>query len=257
MDEVGRLVALVETLTAEVKRLTARVFELEAENAALKEENRLLKARLGTDSNNSSKPPSSNPPWVKPEPKKKPSQKKPGGQPGHKGTARTPAPPEAVDHQTPVFPTNCKKCNAPLNDDATSHATWTHQMVEIPPIQCVITNFEMHSCQCETCGEWTTASLPAGVSSVIAGPNLQALIAYITGQMRVSRRYLQKFLDAVGVKLSLGTLQSILENMSKAIAKPAEEAHEEVRKSQAVNCLKQVLVVATTKSAGGFGLPVQ
>ena len=243
MDEVAGLIALVETLTAEVKRLTARVCELEvenitlkAENLELKEENRKLKTRLGMDSNNSSKPPSSNPPWVKPEPKKKPSGKKPGGQPGHKGTARNLVPPEAVDHRIPVFPANCKKCNSAIDEQMASHPGWTHQIIEIPPIQCVITNYEMQSCQCETCGEWTTASLPVGVPSVIAGPNLQALIAYITGRMRISRRYLQEFLGAVGVKLSLGTLQSILENTSNAIAKPAEEAHEAVKKSEAVNC---------------------
>ena len=191
MDEVGRLIAIVETLTAEVKRLTARVSELEAKNLELKEENRKLKARLGMDSNNSSKPPSSNPPWVKPEAKKKPSGKKPGGQPKHKGTARTPVPPDAVDHQIPVFPSACKNCNAAMDGNDASYVCWTHQMIEIPPIQCVITNYDMHACQCETCGEWSTALLPSGVSPMIAGPNLQALIAYMTGQMRISRRYLQ------------------------------------------------------------------
>ena len=53
MDEVAYLIALVETLRADMQRLSARVNELEVEN-------RELKARLGGDSSNSSKPPSTN-----------------------------------------------------------------------------------------------------------------------------------------------------------------------------------------------------
>jgi len=44
--------------------LIKRISELEIENQALKEENRMLKSRLGENSSNSSKPPSSDPPWI-------------------------------------------------------------------------------------------------------------------------------------------------------------------------------------------------
>ena len=192
MDEVTRLIALVETLRSEVQRLSARVSELEAEN-------RELKARLGVDSSNSSKPPSTNPPWVKPPSKKKPSGKKAGGQPGHAGKARTHAPRESVNHTIEVRPTTCKKCNAALSEGANTRPGWVHQVVEIPPMQVVITNYEMESCQCGICGEWTKAGLPAGVPAGVAGPNLSALVAYFTGRMRISRRYLKEFLGAIGV----------------------------------------------------------
>jgi len=229
MDEVARLIDLVETLRAELQRLSARVCELEAEN-------RELKARLGVDSSNSSKPPSTNPPWVKPPSKKKPSGKKAGGQPGHAGKARTHAPPESVDHRIAVRPRSCAKCNAALDDRAKSCPGWVHQVVEIPPIQVVTTNYEMESCQCRNCGEWTKATLPHGVPAGVAGPNLSALVAYFTGRMRISRRYLQGFLGAIGVHLSLGTIQSILEGTSEALAAPAAEALAVVQQSAAVCC---------------------
>jgi len=58
------------TLHPAVKDLLAtlikRISELEIENRTIKEENRLLKSRLGENSSNSSKPPSSDPPWVRP-----------------------------------------------------------------------------------------------------------------------------------------------------------------------------------------------
>ena len=228
MDEVACLIALVETLIAEVQRLTARVDELEAENLE-------LKSRLGVNPSNSSKPPSTNPPWVKPPPKKKPSGKKAGGQPGHVGKARTQVPPEAVQHRITVRPTTCKKCNAAFHEHAKFRPGWIHQVVEIPPIQIVITNHEMESCQCDTCGEWTKAQLPAGVPVGVAGPNLQALVAYMTGQMRVSRRYLMGFLEAIGVNLSVGTIQAILEGTSEALARPAAEALAVVQRSASVH----------------------
>ena len=229
MDEFACLVALVETLRGEIQRLTARVNELEAEN-------RELKARLGADSNNSSKPPSTNPPWVKPSPKKKPSGKKTGGQPGHVGKARTQAPPESVNRTIAVRPTTCAKCNAAIDTCAKSRPGWVHQVVEVPPIQVVTTNFEMESCRCEKCGAWTKAQLPASVPAGVAGPNLAALVAYLTGRMRVSRRYLQGFLGAIGVQLSLGTIQAILEGTSEALAVPANEALAVVQASAAVHC---------------------
>jgi transposase len=229
MDDVTRLIALVEMLRADVQRLNARVSELEAEN-------RELKARLGVDSSNSSKPPSSNPPWVKPPSKKKPSGRKAGGQPGHAGKARTHAPQESVDHTVPVRPTTCKKCNAALGQGANTHPGWRHQVVEIPPIQVVITNYEMESCQCGTCGEWTKAGLPTGVPVGVAGPNLSAMVAYLTGRMRISRRYLKEFLGANGVYLSLGTIQAILEETSEALVEPVAEAVAVVQQSESVHC---------------------
>ena len=68
---------LVGTLTEQMARLTAEVSELRAENEE-------LRGRLGTDSHNSSKPPSSDGPGSKPHPKSRrgPSGRKPGGPAG-------------------------------------------------------------------------------------------------------------------------------------------------------------------------------
>jgi len=228
-SQVAELEAINQTLRGQLSELTMRVVELSAENHH-------LKARLGVNPSNSSKPPSTNPPWVKPPSKKKSSGKKAGGQPGHKGKARTHAPPESVGHTIPVSPTLCKKCNAVLDKRANTRSGWVHQVVEIPPIQVVTTNYEMESCQCGNCGEWTKAQLPPGVPVGVAGPNLQALVAYITGRLRVSRRYLQGFLGAVGIQLSLGTIQAILEGTSEALATPASEALAVVQQSAAVHC---------------------
>jgi len=80
------------------KRLEAaleHIARLEEENAKLREENRRLEERLGLNSSNSSKPPSSDAPGTPRQPKK-PTGRRPGGQPGHKKHERALLPPEDV-----------------------------------------------------------------------------------------------------------------------------------------------------------------
>src|SRR5450755_3450932 len=75
---------IVGELAAQIETLSAAVTVLQVENAT-------LRARLGTDSQNRSKPPSSDGPGVKPRPKSQrtPSGRKPGGQVGHVGHTLT------------------------------------------------------------------------------------------------------------------------------------------------------------------------
>ena len=86
-----------DELLEENRALRAENAELKAQLAAALARIAELEARLGMNSRNSSKPPSSDPPNVAARPKKKPSGRKRGGQPGHKGTTRSLLPPEEVD----------------------------------------------------------------------------------------------------------------------------------------------------------------
>src|SRR3990172_7989755 len=84
---VRQLIDRVTFLEARVKELEAENIVLRTENVGLRTENQALRARLGTNSRNSSKPPSSDEPGVRPHPKsqRKASGRKPGGQSGHTG----------------------------------------------------------------------------------------------------------------------------------------------------------------------------
>jgi len=73
--------AVVLMLWVEVQLLRAKVVRLEARVTTLEE-------RLGQNSQNSSRPPSSDP-LNAPKREHKPSGRKPGGQPGHEGTGRS------------------------------------------------------------------------------------------------------------------------------------------------------------------------
>jgi hypothetical protein len=103
------LAALVIEQARAIMELRARVGALEAENAE-------LKRRLGMDSTNSSKPPSSDSPFIKPTPKslRRASGRKPGGQPGHPGStlALVDNPNKRVRHE----PGPCSGCGGDLAD---------------------------------------------------------------------------------------------------------------------------------------------
>jgi transposase len=127
--------------------------ELLAENAALRAENAALKAqlgaalariaaleaRLGMNSRNSSKPPSSDPPNVAARPKRKPSGRKRGGQPGHKGTTRSLLPPEKVTRIVDLRPEKCDRCGKAL----TGHdpKPKRRQVIDVPPVKPEVTEY--------------------------------------------------------------------------------------------------------------------
>ena len=83
---------------------------LRAQNAVLQQRIRELEARLGQDSSNSSRPPSSH----RPEGRRKravlPSGCKRGGQRGHRGPFRALLPAEQVDEIVAVVPERCRHC---------------------------------------------------------------------------------------------------------------------------------------------------
>src|SRR5215204_3028392 len=104
------LAPLLEELTT--LRLENAV--LRAENAALQQRVRELEVRLGQNSANSSRPPSSDPPQAPARPKAPHSGRKRGGQPGHRGTFRALLPVEQVDEIVTVLPERCRHCQRPF-----------------------------------------------------------------------------------------------------------------------------------------------
>lgn len=109
---------------------------------ALQERIEELERRLGQNSGNSSKPPSSDPPMSRQErraparERAKESLRKQGGQPGHEGSHRQMAPPEWVDEAFEHRPERCSGCGHGFDGeeqrvgDPVAHQKW-----ELPPIR--------------------------------------------------------------------------------------------------------------------------
>lgn len=115
-----------EKQLATLREQVAIVEDLKAEIAELRE-------RLGQNSSNCSRPPSSDPPSYKAKPPREPKGRKRGGQSGHQGSARRLLPAEAVDQVVDLKPRSCKRCGSRLRGhDARPER---HQVSEVPRVK--------------------------------------------------------------------------------------------------------------------------
>ncbi len=221
--------ARIDDLESEVRAKTARIDDLEQLIDQLTRKVEELTERLGQNSGNSHKPPSSDGPGKPKNPRKRRSKsgRKRGAQPGHEGHSRQLLPAEQVDDIVHLFPDECENCWAPLSEIPDLSAT-RYQTTEVPPIRPHTVEHRCHAVGCEACGHTTRASNESIPASPF-GPRLMALIALLTGIYHLSRRKAVTLLsDVVGVRISLGAVSAVEARVSEAVNPAVEEAWERV-----------------------------
>jgi transposase len=207
---------------AYIRTLESRLSALAASVQALREQNGTLQERLDQTSRNSSRPPSSDPPQS-PRSRRPRSGRRRGGQPGHAGHTRTLVPVEEVDEVVVLKPDRCSGCQAPLWGD--DPLPFRHQVIEIPPIQPVVTEYQWHHLVCPTCGERTRTPWPKGVPSGTYGPRVHAMVALCSGSYRLSKRTTEQVMaDVFRVPMSVGTISQSEKVTTEVLAEPVEEA---------------------------------
>jgi transposase len=187
--------AVIAAQQALIAELRARIAELER--------------RLGLNSGNSGKPPSSD------GLKKKPvrvtnlrerSGKKTGGQKGHPGKtlSRTESPDVTVDH----FPETCAGCGAEL-DKTMANGHTARQVFDLPePQPLTVTEHRAHGCLCTACGTETRAAFPEGVTAPVQyGARIAAVVVYLLHyQLLPEKRLAALMADLFGVNLVTATI---------------------------------------------------
>lgn len=208
---------------AYIRDLEARIVTVEAMVHTLQAQVQTLQEQLNQTSRNSSRPPSSDP-FPVARPRRARGQRRRGGQPGHPGQTRLLVPVEVVDAVVVLKPEQCQRCQAPLSgEDA---APLRHQVIELPPIKPVLTEYQWHQLVCAACGETTRAPWPTGVPSGTYGPRVHATVALCTGGYRLSKRTTAQLMeDLFGVPMSVGTISQSEQATTAAVAAPVEEAH--------------------------------
>lgn len=105
-------------------------------------------ASLTTNSTNSSKPPSTDPPQVQ-RPRKDKSSRHAGGQKGHQGHKRELLPVEEMDRQFDHYPDICEQCAAALDRETCreTSAPTRYQIFELPEIKPVKTESPLEPVQ--------------------------------------------------------------------------------------------------------------
>jgi transposase/uncharacterized coiled-coil protein SlyX len=225
------ILSRIPDLEATVAVQAAVIAELRAANA---EQARLIAAlqarvvelerRLGKDSSNSSKPPSSDglrkPSRAERRDDEQAARRRPGKQPGAPGAhlAQVAEPDEVVEH----VPDRCGKCNAELAD-APVVGVEARQVFDLPPPRLRVAEHRAQRRRC-ACGTATAAAFPDHVRAAACyGPGVRALVCYLCVHQHLPvDRAAQLLGDVLGAPLATGTLTSVVAEGAAGLAGFAE-----------------------------------
>jgi len=227
--------ALLGVLWEEVVHLQAQTGRLQEENGRLAGRVQELEARLGQNSTNTSRPPSSDPPETSPRPPAPHSGRRRGGQPGHPPSQRALVPPEQVAQVVAHWPPSCRGCQAPLAAAPVGEPV-RHQVTELPSVRAVVTEHQLHHVRCGRCGTTTCAVLPVDVPAGAFGPRLQATVAVLSGRYRLSRREVVGVCtDVLGAPLAVGSVDRLCQATAQALATPVAALEAAVQQAPAAH----------------------
>ena len=217
LPEVEILLKRLSSLEAQIVRLQAEVADLRAENARLQAENdRLqaenieLKRRLGLNSQNSHKPPSSDGYRKKRIQPALPKDKKPrGGQPGH--TGRTLQAAEQPDQVQVHLPARCAGCGRVISAHESHKGAGKRQVFDRPGPRLVVTEHRLGEITC--CQQAQRGVYPANVTaSVRDGPGVRALVTQLSVDHNMPLEQMCRlFEDVFGYALNRETVATALE----------------------------------------------
>jgi transposase len=222
------LLFLEQALSDMAKRIEAQEQLIQAHAKRLEH----LEVRTSKNSQNSSKPPSSDSPLDRARRKKKTSKSKraKGAQKGHKGYSQQMLQPS---RQEQILPERCR-CGHSDFSGCRTRPFYIHQYIELPKIQMEITHWILHRCRCPKCGKTAKATLPEQVVGGY-GPRLTAMVAELSGTKAMSRYDVQQFCQSVlGIPIATGTIQKIIDRASEAIL-PAYDTIGQVARSSRCN----------------------
>jgi transposase len=228
-----QVAAQVPQLLAQVEQIPQQVAQITQLQAQVTE----LQRRLDQNSQNSSKPPSADPPWTRP-PKtpKAASGKKQGGQPGHERHSRELIPTSEADHVQEWWPLLCEKCKGPLRSSDQIGTAQRHQVWEIERRPAQVTEHQFFGCECSGCGHLTQHPHPQAVPLGNFGPVLIATVATLHGRYRITTREVSEIAsDLWQVELSLGAVADACHKASLALEPSYTQAQTLAQNSRQAN----------------------
>lgn len=198
------------------------------QNIQLQAEVRELKRQLGQNSNNSSKPPSSDG-FKRKTNNAREKGGKPGAPKGHPGHTL-----EAVAHPDTVIEhrlMNCPDCHADLEGVAVDDYE-RRQVFELPEIRFWVTEHRAEKKNCPVCHGKHTASFPAKVKARVQyGDTVTAMTAYLSVYQTLPLERISQFYDDLTeTRPSEATLLNQLQMMSDATEPVRSEIREQLKK---------------------------
>jgi transposase len=213
--ELTELFALIQNLVDQVTKMKAEL------------------AQLKTNSQTSSKPPSSDRQTrdkPKPRSSREKSGLKPGGQPGHPGhqLAASPTPDVVIVHEPPD---RCPECGGdlsqaePLVDESNEPVVESRQVIELPPPKRHVTEHLGARVVCPHCLAKVSTTFPAGVYGPVSyGVSVQATAMYLSiGQLLPSERLVEVMAELCDCPMSAGSVAPMVRRGGDAAAPVVDE----------------------------------
>lgn len=201
------LLQIIEEQRATIARLEKRVAELEE--------------RLSLNSENSSKPPSTD--------QKKNKQKPKGGAvKGHKGHFR-----KLSDHVDKHITSKLGQCEYCGSNNLKKRPSQFFDQVDLPEINPFVTRIECCKYRCKDCGRKQVAAFPEGYDKTSFGPKLISFISLCSSAYRMSKRTTQGLLkNLLNVDIALGSIPSMEKKMSQALSQSFETLQKKIHKAK-------------------------
>lgn len=195
-----------------------------------------LKEKLGTNSKNSSKRPSSDIDNTNssktslPKKKKGKKKRKQGAQPGHEKHTRELVPENEVDVINICPPKKHCDCSGLIIPTGQYSRK---QQFELPPIKPIVTEYQLQKGTCCRCSMKHIGHLPDKISNFILGPRAIAMVGTLTGCYRMSKRNVVAILqDIYNFKISTGTVCKAERIVSAALEGPVKAAKHFIKNKQ-------------------------
>lgn len=219
VDLISNLIHQVEELQKIVLKQSERIQELEK--------------KLAKDSNNSSKPPSTDGFKKKRKSNRGKSKRKPGGQKGHNGHTL-----QLVDNPDTIKIdkiSNCKHCGHRFNK--AQKRIKRRQEIEIPPIELEVIEHQVEEGECPCCGKVTSGNFPEHITKAMQyGQRFRSLMVYLNQyQLIPYKRTVELCNDLFNYSFSKGTLYNFIKECYNKLKYPEAEIKNQITQSNVVH----------------------
>jgi len=212
---------IISLLLSKNAKLEERIIELEEEIRRLK---------LGKNSSNSSKPPSSdifNPKKLK--------------------SLRTKS--DNPDKIVDLYPNHCNKCGCQL-DEADGKGYTRRQEIDLPAVKPITTEYRNHSIICPNCGNEQRTDFPKHLKNNIQyGINIESLISYLSVRQYIPLARIQEFFRHVfGLNIGQGSICNKLRSMANKCIPIYVRIRDEICRSRVVGSDESSVFINGKKS---------
>ena len=247
MTDKERIIQLESQLAErdrEIAELQGANEQLQGAIGQLQQEVADLRAKMGKDSHNSSKPPSSDGLRKRTRSQRPVGVRKTGGQPGHPGhTLQAVTEPDQVITHRPI---TCAQCHHDLHE-VPGKMQEERQVYDIPPeIRVEVTAHRVEAVDCPECGYCNQGAFPAEVKpGVQYGPEVRSVAVYLYHYQYVSlERTVAAMADQYHIHISEGTLVQWVQAAAEQV-------------TPAVNHIKELVIQCRQAGGDETGIRVQ